>query len=335
MRHTVWSWRVLAACLFAVCGSAAARSPEPYGKPYRFHTVVPAYWRFVERDSHPERGFDVNLFRAEVIEPEKEVFSSVAGRQLGDAGLSGMMRVLARQTDELRRVEAEFPGRLDKAWRRFAEKVPDLKAGASVYLLPAPRFAVGGSVRPLGERNAVIFGTEEIGTTLGSKTGFDVLAHHEMTHLYHLQVNPEMRRMTAEVYMPPYAQGKTKLYEVVWLEGLAVYWSKVLNPLAPDREVLVSANLAERVRAGWPRIGTELREHLNSSKTEDIDAYMFGGKTGGRFPSRTGYYVGMLIAGRLAKKHSFPELCRLTGPGLQAEVEGALRELEKSALAGE
>ena len=44
--------------------------------------------------------------------------------------------------------------------------------------------------------------------TLESTTGFDVLVHHEMTHLYHIQVNPEMRQMMAEVYMPPYAINK-------------------------------------------------------------------------------------------------------------------------------
>jgi hypothetical protein len=57
----------------------------------------------------------------------------------------------------------------------------------------------------------------------------------------------------------------------VWLEGLAVYWSKVLNPRAPNKEVLVSANLAERVAAGWPRIGSDLRQQLDSSRSEDID----------------------------------------------------------------
>jgi hypothetical protein len=30
-----------------------------------------------------------------------------------------------------------------------------------------------------------------------SKMAFDVLGHHEMTHLYHTQVNPEMRKMVA------------------------------------------------------------------------------------------------------------------------------------------
>jgi hypothetical protein len=317
--------------LFTCC-SMAAEAADADRKPYRLHTAMPAYWHFVQLDSHPERGFDVPLFRAEVIDPNKEVFSAVAGRSLKDGSVSRMVRSLAGKAEQLHRVDAEFPDRLDKAWQRFAAKSPDLRPGATVFLLPAPRADVGGAVRPLGERDAVVFGAEEIALTLGSKTGFDVLTHHEMTHLYHIQVNPEMRRMTAEVYMPPYAPGSAKLYQVVWLEGLAVYWSKVLNPSAPDKEVLVSATLAENVRAKWPRVGTDLRQHLDSSKKEDIDAFMFGGNTGGRFPSRTGYYVGMLVAEQLAKKYPFPKLCRLAGPELRAEMDGALRELEKSPI---
>jgi hypothetical protein len=318
--------------LFAACCSTALAPAERDSKPYKFHAAMPAYWRVVELDSNPQRGFDAQLFRAEVIEPNKEVFAAVTGRPLTDAGLNRMVRTLARMPEQLRRVDAEFPDRLDKAWQRFAEKVPDLKPGATVVLLPAPRVDVGGSVRPLGERDAVVFGAEEIALTLGSKTAFDVLVHHEMTHLHHLRVNPEMRRMTAAVFMPPYAPGNTKLYQVVWLEGLAVYWSKVLNPSAPDKEVLASASLAERVQADWPRIGAELRERLDSSRKEDIDAYMFGGNTGGHFPHRTGYYVGRRIAEQLAKNRSFPQLCRLSGPQLRAEIEEALREVEKAPL---
>jgi hypothetical protein len=303
------------------------------GKPYIFQNVMPAYWHFVQLDSKPERHFDVKLFRAEVIEPNKEAFRSVAGRSLDDSNLKRIVRALAGKSEVMRRVDAEFPDRFEKAWHRFAEKVPDLKPGAAVFLLPAPRTDVGGSVRPLGDTDAVIFGAEEIALSLSSRTGFDVLVHHEMTHLYHCQVNPEMRRMTAAVYMPPYDPGDTKLYQVVWLEGLAVYWSKILNPTAPDREVLVSTTLAAGVLKKWPRIATELREHLDSSKKADIDAYMFGGNSGGRFPGRTGYYVGMLIAQQLAKKYTFTELCRLKGAKLRQEIENALHELELLPLA--
>ncbi len=309
---------------------AGALPAEPVERPYQYHSAMPAYWKF--REDTESVAPRVERFRAAVVEPNREAFRAVAAGWLNDASLGRLLRGLDGQSKAFRRVEAEFPGRMDKAWRRFAESTPDLKPGADVYLLPAPRFAVGGSVRPLGERDAVIFGAEEIALTLGSKTGFDVLVHHEMTHLYHQQVNPEIRRMVAEVYLPPYAAGGAKLYQVVWLEGLAVYRSRALNPTAPDREVLVSASLAADVKAGWPRIGAEVREHLDSTKKEDIDAFLFGGNTGGRFPRRTGYYVGMLIAERLAQKHTFPELCRLAGPQLRSEVEAALRELEKTDI---
>jgi len=332
MHATHKSPRVLCFGLLAVCLSSATATAGAANKPYSVHSAMQAYWRFVQLDSNPDRAFDAKLFRAEVIEPEREVFTAVAGRSLSDASLKGMARALAAKSEQLHRVDAEFADRLEKAWQRFAAKVPGLKPGATVYLLPAPRSAVGGAVRPLGERDAIVFGAEEIALSLPSKTGFDVLVHHEMTHLYHIQVNPEMRTMTAAVFMPPYAPGDAKLYQVVWLEGLAVYWSRVLNPNAPDKEVLVSESLAANVAAKWPRVAAELRERLDSSKKEDIDAFMFGGNTGGRFPSRSGYYVGSLIADRLARKYSFAELCRLEGSKLKSEMEGALREVEKSPI---
>jgi hypothetical protein len=332
MNAALASQRIACRCLIALCSSLAAAPEQPAGKPYHLHSAMPAYWRYVQHDTSPEGVYDSKLFRQEVIEPNKEVFTAVAGRSLSDASLRSMARTLANKSEQLRRVDIEFADRLDKAWRRFVAKAPGLKAGALVFLLPAPRVAVGGAVRPLGERDAIAFGVEEIALSLQSKTGFDVLVHHEMTHLYHIQVNPEMRQMTAAVYMPPYAPGNAKLYQVVWLEGLAVYWSKVLNPSAPDKEVLVSESLAANVAAKWPRAGAELRERLDSSKKEDIDAFMFGGRTGGRFPPRTGYYIGSLIAEQLAKKYSFAELCALTGAKLQTEMENALIELEKSPI---
>jgi hypothetical protein len=70
--------------------------------------------------------------------------------------------------------------------------------------------------------------------------------------------------------MPPYATDRAKLYQVLWLEGLAAYMSKTLNPTATDKEVLLSDTVAANVRALWPRIGSDIREHLDSSKKYDI-----------------------------------------------------------------
>jgi hypothetical protein len=316
----------------ALVTATVAPGQEPGGQPYQYRTAVPAYRQFFHGHANVASGVAVEQFRAAVIDPNREAFIAVAAGWLEDKNLEKFLRALDGRSEEARHVDAAFPARFDKAWDSFSKATPDLKPGATVFLLPAPRTAVGGSVRPLVKQDAVIFGTEAIARAMDSRTGFDVLVQHELTHLYHMQVNPEIRRMIAEVYMPPYAAGRAKLYQVLWLEGLAVHMSKTLNPGAPDKEILLSESVAADVAGLWPRIGAEVREHLDSSKKTDIDAYLFDSDTSGRIPRRTGYYVGMLIAQELANMVTFSELCRLAGPRLRTEVEQALRQLEKAPI---
>jgi hypothetical protein len=165
-----------------------------------------------------------------VLTPNLDIFSAVAAGWLDDSNLHRFIHLLDGRSEQLHQADYQFPARLDEAWQGFAKQVSDLKPGASVFLIPAPRTAVGGAVRPLREENVVIFGAEEISTVISSQRALNVLVQHEMTHLYHMQVNPEIRQMIAEVYMPPYATDRAKLYQVLWLEGLAAYMSKTLNP---------------------------------------------------------------------------------------------------------
>jgi hypothetical protein len=138
--------------------------------------------------------------------------------------------------------------------------------------------------------------------------------------------------MIAEVYLPPYAAGRAKLYQVLWLEGLAVYTSKLLNPSAPDKEVLLSEHVAAAVKARWPQLGADLRDHLDSSRKADLDRYLFDGDSGKEIPRRTGYFIGMLVAERLAKEYAYAKLYRLAGPKLRQEIERAVRDLEKTGI---
>jgi hypothetical protein len=306
--------------------------PEAETKPYQFRNAMPSYWEFLRSESPGDPAAATQRFAAMVVEPQREVFTAVAAGWLSDKNLGRLVTALESQTRQLRRAEKEFPERFARAWRRFAHQAPDLKPGAEVVLLPAPRNAVGGAVRPLKERALVAFGAEEIGGTLGSKTAFDVLVHHELTHLYHMQVNGEMRKMIAEVYLPPYAADGARLYQVLWLEGLAVYTSRLLNPSAPDKEVLLSDSVAAGVKALWPQLGADLRKHLDSARKEDIDAYLFDSDSSKGIPRRTGYFVGMLVAQHLAKRYKYAELCRLAGPQLRKEMERALQDLEKTGI---
>jgi hypothetical protein len=326
-----WATSLVLTALVTIAFNPAP-AQESNGKPYQYRTAVAGYRQFLSVKADVASKATVDRFRATVIDPNREAFTALAARWLDDENLPRYVHAMKGISEQTFRVDTEFPARLDRAWDSFSKATPDIKPAATIFLLPAPRMVVGGSVRPLAKQDAVIFGTEEIASTLESKTGFDVLTHHELTHLYHMQVNPDIRRMIAEVYMPPFAAGSAKMYQVLWLEGLAVYMSKKLNPEAPDTETLLSARVAADVEALWPRLGADIREHLDSSKKDDIDLYLFDSDESGRIPRRSGYYVGMLIAEELAKKHTFPELCRLSGPTLRTKVDEALRELEKADL---
>lgn len=338
IRHAeAWRWKRALPALFlvgvmlALAGAAPTRRTP--GKMYRYRSLMAGYWRFIATDrTTADAPTRIRRFRTEVVTPNRDVFDAVAGGWMGDGGLLEFINRLEGKTAPLRQVDAQFPARLSEAWRSFNQAVPDLKPGAMVVLVPAPEGAVGGAVRPIGDRDVVVFGAEEITKVIGSQRALNVLVQHEMTHLYHMQVNPEMRRMIAEVYMPPYATGRAKLYQVLWLEGLAAYMSKHLNPDATDKEVLNSDRVASEVKALWPKIGSDLRAHLDSSNKSDIDAYLFDSDTSGRIPKRAGYYIGMLIAQRLARSRSFAELCRLEGAPLRSAVEQGLRELERDGI---
>ncbi len=301
----------------------------PSASDYRYRDLMPKYWEIAKQNSGPAR---VKQFRTLIIDPNLPVFKAVAAPWLTDEGLTEYLHRLEEKSPQLREAERGFPDRMAAAWRGFQSQVPDMLSTATVYLVPAPRSAVGGAVRPLGDENILVFGAEEVSTVTDSQLAFNVLAQHELTHLYQMQVNPEIKRMIAKVYMPPYATDEAKLYQVLWLEGLAAYTSKALNPSATDEQVLLSSTVASGVHAQWKWLRTDLLQRLDSSRKEDIDAYLFDADSTGRIPRRGGYYIGMLIAQRLAKQYSFSELCRLQGKQLRSEVERALRSI--SSLTG-
>jgi len=296
---------------------------------YHYRSLMPGFWLAVQDSRDPEPVI-AERFRRIVIEPNRDVCDAVAANWVTAENFGFFARDLMKISNELKGVDEEFAARMPAAWQRFAAFAPGLSRDSTVFLIPAPQQAVGGAVRPMGSVNAAIFGAEEISAALRSPTGFDVLVDHELTHLYHIQLNPEFRRMVAEVYMPPYTAGHAKLYQVLWLEGLAAYMSRKMNPQAGDQETLRSSTVAKEVRDVWPRVVADLRVHLDSDSKEDIDRFLFDSHPTRSLPRRAGYYLGMRVAERLADKRTLPELCRLSGTALRSQVERALRDLEAS-----
>jgi len=77
-----------------------------------------------------------------------------------------------------------------------------------------------------------------------------------------------------------------------------------------------------------PRLVRELRENLDSTSTDTFMNFLSASPKRKDIPARCGYYIGMLVARELNRKHSLRELARLRDQQLRKEIQTALIKLE-------
>lgn len=124
------------------------------------------------------------------------------------------------------------------------------------------------------------------------------LFDHEFFHVYHARRFPEC----------------DEVWCGLWAEGLAVYAAARLNPGASDAALLLTEPQLLRP-AVEPRLQDAmcaLTGKLHSTRAEDVAALFQGQATAGsRFPPRYGYYLGYVLATRLARGRSLSVLARM------------------------
>jgi uncharacterized protein YjaZ len=116
----------------------------------------------------------------------------------------------------------------------------------------------------------------------------------------------------------------------MWLEGLAVHCSKVLNPDASTSDILLSEDLPARVEARWARLIEGVQENFDTVDRPAIIKYVFAGDTEQDIPASAAYYIGMRVADEVAKRHDTRGLIRLQGEALRSEMLQALQRLESA-----
>jgi hypothetical protein len=315
---------LLGVASFAQTGRASAQTPT--GPHYRYVSLMPGYWRF--REGAPsEPDLAATLFRRLVVTPNQRVFSAVAADWMDDRNLQRFVTDLRAGDEFLESIDSLFPLRFRAAWTDFARTFTDLRDTVTIYLIPAPTSAVGGAVRLFGDSDVVIFGAAEALLEMKSSVGFKTSVEHELTHLYQAQVNAEMRRALADLFMNNGAAQAASLYQIIWLEGLATWVSSRLNPDATAEQVFRSQTLEADVRVRWPVLRDSILSRLDSTKPGDINDFVFGGNPARHIPRRAGYYVGALVAAELGKRYSYAELARLSGGALRREFEEALQSV--------
>jgi hypothetical protein len=272
-------------------------------------------------------GRDPVWFREHVIARYRDVYRLID--PLDDTSITDLLTEVRANPAALARVRDEFPAAFAEAWRRFARLLSLDEEPVLIYILPAHRDALGGSVRSIGRRDYVILGSDVMGLLLDSRVGLETFVQHELTHLHHQQANEEIRRVAREFFAR--ADGSsTRLYHMMWLEGFAAHVSQALNPRAGSFEVFLNRNMREQMTSSWSACIAKLTEHFDSRDTEAIARYVFSGDAAEMIPGRTGYYVGSLIAAHLARDRTLSDLSALDGARLRTAVWEGLQSIARS-----
>jgi hypothetical protein len=318
---------------------AFAQSLRP-SPPYRLIDLLQASLHFFDpAQISVERKVD--LFRKSIIDPHQEAFRVAPGATdeqtledffRSDKNLESYLQNSLSSEPEMRKLSDEFPTLLYACWSRLHSRLPRLNGDVTIYLVPAPLDTVGGCVRPVGPRNVVVFGSEVLAHRRTSPLRFDVFVTHELFHLYHIQANPEMRTASAGYFMGDSTTPPPKLYQMMWLEGLAVYASQVLNPHATMKEAWVSSDPLSEVKARLRPLSISALKELDSTDKRVIHDFVFGGNKERGIPNGTGYYLGMLAAKRLATRYRLEDLANLQGSVLRDAIERELNQVIKPAI---
>ncbi|MES2016719.1 MAG: hypothetical protein V4484_09495 [Pseudomonadota bacterium] len=191
---------------------------------------------------------------------------------------------------------ARFNTDLPKAVSSFTEHFPDFRSKLPVYVLHSLGEADGG-LRSLPGNDVFFFGIDSM-VRLHGDTDDTPFFHHELFHTYHIPKLDEC------------AGGPMWAY--LWIEGLATYVAKALNPGANEAALLLDlpAGAATRYRATLADSLAQFERVADSTeRTAYLDLFTRAGT--GPLPGRRGYYLGYLVATDAARTRDLRTLASL------------------------
>lgn len=273
--------------------------------------LMPDFWRFWQAAQGAPRETWPTLFRNVVRQPNAAVYD-VVFRNLPIsedellAGSFGRVEAnLATLTKLSNALAAELPQRI----ARFREEFPTFRCDVPVLFLYSAG-AFDGAVREVAGKRTLMFGIDLIAHMHGEQG--EPLYVHELFHLYHAQQSP--------------ADDEERLFWALWREGLATW---VACGPDPDRTTWSACGLPavaeEPTRAR--ELARLLAAALDSSSEDDYARFFLGGSPSAAVPARSGYWIGYLVAQRLAKTSSNGDLAKLDPQSVRPLIAGALAEL--------
>lgn len=222
----------------------------------------------------------------------------------------GGERTQAEQDAVIRRAIEEFPeirerygerlkhfsSDLPKAVASFVKVFPDFRPSVPVYVLHSLGEADGGQRTLLGN-NVLFFGIDSM-VRLHKGSNDTPFFHHELFHTYH---TPKLESCAGG-----------PMWAYLWIEGLATYVSKALNPDATEAELLldIPQGALTHFRDSLDDSLVQFEHVADSTERSDYrDLFTRAGT--GALPGRRGYYLGYLVATEAARTRDLHTLASL------------------------
>jgi hypothetical protein len=262
--------------------------------------LMPDFWRVYDASSALHQPARADRLRREFFQPNEPIYR-LAGMKLPDDAV--IVRWLASFdgiAQNVRRMHRRFAHALAHHRTAFRRALPDFDPQRSpVYLLPSV-YRFDAHLEPQPDGLPLFFAPDGIVRYHGADADLSVLFSHEMFHCYQGQMNAGM----AQDSQPP-------VFVNLWVEGGATYASERLNPRASLRHVLLDddALLREGPRSA-PRVAAALLERIDATDAATLKSFFAMGWRGD-WPSRAGYYVGLLVAREWARTMNLQQLAAM------------------------
>jgi hypothetical protein len=305
---------------------AIAEVPRP--PPFRVIDAMPTFWKFWDTTIEESTDKRVRGFFDTVVAAHPDLFDHglIASGALTDLGSvpEAQARVARYLQDvnsfipAMRRITNTIRDNFFRYVQEFSTMFPDYAPTTPVYF-SVSLFGFSGGLLVSGENTGLYFGVDELARIYGSTGNLKVVFQHELFHQYHYQIAPEISDDRAA-------------WAFMWEEGLATYVSQRMNPGTTADQVLVTPNrLSELARPHLPNLARRLLDHADSTSPNDYADLFSVEQTPSGIPARSGYYVGYVVAEKLATTRSLVELAHLRGPELKVAVLSVLAKLQKPA----
>ncbi|MCS0580855.1 hypothetical protein NX784_04575 [Massilia pinisoli] len=210
----------------------------------------------------------------------------------------------------------QFGAQLPGYMASFKATFPDFVAPDDIYVVHSLGEMDGG-MRAIDGKDYLIFGIDRM-VQLRGDGDQSAFFHHELFHHYHLPRVAEC--------------GSNSVWSSLWVEGLATYVSKVLNPQANEKELLLTVpdDMAARTRAVLPAALAQLEGALDKDdKQTYADLFLFRGTA--PLPRRRAYYLGYLMAQEAGKTHDVRQLANMTCAEVKPLVFATVHRLRENA----